>query len=202
MPHTAPPHTAPPQTLLRPTLSAPHCPAPSLAPPTHHLQMDATSEWNGVPISRINRHVLYLQADLHTAHGAFGIGYPQVNNVYSPGSPSPDHFLVRNATESTTMYHELGHATLRTMYRGEGEAHINFLWTYIRHVKFGAPFRSAFGGSMGGVGSSFSGYEPDDAAVHWMITPNFRGGNEMDRSNTELDEYRYQHRGCATLPRC
>jgi hypothetical protein len=30
-----------------------------------------------------------------------------------------------------------------------------------------------------------------------MITPNFRHGMPMDRSNTPLDEYRYQHRGYA-----
>ena len=30
-----------------------------------------------------------------------------------------------------------------------------------------------------------------------MITPNFRAGKEMDRSHTELDEFRYQHRGYA-----
>lgn len=44
---------------------------------------------------------------------------------------------------------------------------------------------------------SHSNYAPDDAAVHWMITPNFRDGTEMDHSHTELDEFRYQHRGYA-----
>jgi hypothetical protein len=42
---------------------------------------------------------------------------------------------------------------------------------------------------------SHSNYTPDDSAVHWMIVPNFRDGNEMDRSNTPFDEFRYQHRG-------
>ena len=73
---------------------------------------------------------------------------------------------------------------------GETEAIINFMWTYIRHVKFGDGFNAAFNG-----GQTHSNYEPDDAAVHWMITPNFRDGKEMDHSNTEYDEFRYQHRG-------
>ena len=63
---------------------------------------------------------------------------------------------------------------------GETEAIINFMWTYIRHVKFGDGFNAAFNG-----GQTHSNYEPDDAAVHWMITPNFRDGKEMDHSNTE-----------------
>ena len=45
------------------------------------------------------------------------------------------------------------------------------LWCYIRHNKYGDPFNMAFANSQGhdrGV------YQPDDAAVHWMITPQFR----------------------------
>ena len=36
---------------------------------------------------------------------------------------------------------------------------------------------------------------PDQAAIHWMVTENFRNGKDMDHSNTEYDEFRYQHRG-------
>ena len=38
---------------------------------------------------------------------------------------------------------------------------------------------------------------PDDAAIHWMITDTFQAGEEMNHSNTEHDEFRYQHRGYA-----
>ena len=54
------------------------------------------------------------------------------------------------------------------------------------------PFDQAFNDGQG-----HSNYTPDQAAVHWMITPNFHGGHEMDRSNTEHDQMRYQHRGYA-----
>ncbi|MFN9959464.1 MAG: hypothetical protein ACK55I_40765, partial [bacterium] len=37
----------------------------------------------------------------------------------------------------------------------------------------------------------------DQAALNWMVTPNFRAGNPMDISNTTKDEVRYQHRGYA-----
>ena len=109
-------------------------------------------------------------------------------------------------------------------YAGETEAIVNFLWVYVHHVKFGvvspcfwssSPQTSGFSTHASGhhllltppsplqefneaFRTSFGGnYEPDDAAVHWMITPNFREGNEMDRSHTPLDEYRY-HGGART----
>lgn len=93
-------------------------------------------------------------------------------------------------------YNELGHSQQEQescfQYREETEAIVNFVWTYVRHEKFGDTFNAAFKGSM-----DHSNYEPDDAAVDWMITPNFRAGKEMDRSHTVLDAFRYQHRGYA-----
>jgi hypothetical protein len=161
--------------------------------------MDGTAEWLGYPIGQRNRKVLYLQPDLHIRHPAYGTGYPQVNTLVEPGKTydgDVNHWLVRSPTQWPVAYHELGHAQQRQdswfQYRGETEAIINFLWAYIRHVKFGDHFNVAFKGSQ-----DHDNYEPDDAAVHWMITPNFRDGNEMDHSHTELDEFRYQSRGYA-----
>ena len=89
--------------------------------------------------------------------------------------------------------HELGHAQLQTIYRGETEASNNFFRAYILNVKFGEDFDYAFANSM-----EFLPYlTPDQAAIHWMVTENFRNGKEMDHSNTEYDEFRYQHRGYA-----
>jgi len=157
--------------------------------------MDGASEWGGFAPEVRNRKVLYLQNDLHIKHGAYGVGYPQVNTLYDPARTydgNHDHWLVRNPTGWPVCYHELGHAQLLSQYRGETEAIINFMFTYIRHVKFGDDFDKAFSDSM-----DHTGYIPDDAAVHWMITPNFRNGREMDHSNTEHDEFRYQMRGYA-----
>lgn len=64
------------------------------------------------------------------------------------------------------------------------------MYTFIAHTKFDVNFNKAFNDGMG-----HSNYDPDDAAVHWMITANFRNGKGMDRSNTEHDQMRYQHRG-------
>uniref|UniRef100_A0A7S2BTC5 Peptidase M60 domain-containing protein n=1 Tax=Haptolina brevifila TaxID=156173 RepID=A0A7S2BTC5_9EUKA len=153
-------------------------------------------EWLGYPPSAREGgvHTLFLQPDLHIKHGAFGIGYPQVNtiwNAYTTYNGNHNHWLIQDPTADHVCWHELGHAQLRSIYRGEEEAIVNYLVTYIRHVKFQDTFNEAFKKGRG------SNYEPDDAAVHWMITPNFREGNEMDHSNTEYDEIRYQSRGWA-----
>ena len=37
------------------------------------------------------------------------------------------------------------------------------------------------------------------SAIDWMVKLNFRNGLEMDSSNTEMDEIRYQHRGEAIV---
>jgi hypothetical protein len=60
-------------------------------------------------------------------------------------------------------------------------------------VKFGIDFDTAFINSFPRTGT----YTVDNAAIRWMVTENFRNGNEMDYSNTITDEFRYQHRGYA-----
>ena len=82
------------------------------------------------------------------------------------------------------------------MYRGETEANVNLYYTYILNVKFGKDFDYAFAFSRGQKPGQ-GGLTPDQAAIHWMITENFRDGKDMDHSNTEYDEIRYQHRGYA-----
>ena len=90
-------------------------------------------------------------------------------------------------------WHELGHSQLTSMYAGEGEALNNLLYTYIENTEFGVDFDEAFAYSRGHDRKTV-----DQAALDWMVTPNFRDGNRMDNSNTEFDEFRYQHRGCVT----
>ena len=67
------------------------------------------------------------------------------------------------------------------MYRGETEATCNFYRAYILNVKFGEDFDYAFANSM----SHLPYLTPDQAAIHWMVTNNFRDGKDMDHSNTE-----------------
>jgi hypothetical protein len=161
--------------------------------------LNGISEFLAYPPEARNRSVLYHQVDVHIRHGAFGIGYPQVNNTYDPhaeGDGNQDHWILRNPLAFEVEYHEMGHAQLMSMFPGETESIVNFLHAYVRNVKFDVDFdtafRQSFGPSYGNVG-----YTPDDAAIHWMITDNFRNGAPMDRSNTTRDQFRYQQRGYA-----
>ncbi|CAK0893080.1 unnamed protein product, partial [Prorocentrum cordatum] len=166
---------------------------------SYDLAMEGMAEMFGYPPAYRHGgvHTLYLQPDRHIAHPAYGTGYPQVNQLWDPTESydgNYDHWYLRDPMGWPVCWHELGHTQQRQdltfQYRGETEAIVNFLYTYVAHVKFGVDFDTAFK-----LGISHSNYDPDDAAVHWMITPNFRDGNEMDHSHTELDEFRYQHRG-------
>ena len=57
----------------------------------------------------------------------------------------------------------------------------------------GQDFDYAFSYSMGGATGILT---PDDAAVDWMVTVNFREGNEM-KNEGEAQEFQYQPRGYA-----
>jgi hypothetical protein len=85
----------------------------------------------------------------------------------------------------------MGHAQLYSKFPGEEEAAVNLLSAAIYNRLYGMDLDQAFGES------NFN--QPyitrDQAAMHWMVTPNFRAGNPMDISNTTKDEVRYQHRG-------
>jgi hypothetical protein len=161
--------------------------------------MDGVSELLGYPPESRNRTVLYQQIDVQMPYGVYGIGYPQINNTYEPNDAengNKNHWLLRDPVDSEVDYHELGHAQLMTMFRGEGESIVNFLHAYVRNVKFGVDFNTAF---MQSFGPSYGdvGFSPADAAINWMVTENFRNGREMDYSNTTKDEFRYQQRGYA-----
>ncbi|MCS5648797.1 MAG: M60 family metallopeptidase [Dehalococcoidia bacterium] len=156
--------------------------------------MDGVSELLGYPLIR-NHKVLYMQVDVYLEHGAFGIGYPQINNTYNPREESNGNsyvWFLRDPTGSAVEVHELGHAQLMQGFWGEGEAIVNFPFSYVLNEKFGVDNDTAFQKTV-----SHANYTVDDAAIHWMITENFRNGNPMDNSNTTLDEFRYQQRGYA-----
>lgn len=169
----------------------------------YDLAMDGVSELVGFPPDRRNDYVLYLSADLHIMYGVYGIGYPQVNELLRgadssgilPSGPegASTHWMVNDPMGSDTEYHELGHSQLRVFYRGETEAQCNLLYAYVQNVKFGQDLDQAFINSFSSTGL----FTIDKAAINWMITVNFRESNEMDYSNTEMDEFRYQHRGYA-----
>jgi len=161
------------------------------------LAMDGVSEYMGILPKDRNKEVLYLQPDLHIRHGSFGIGYPQINQLYNPNDDevgNSDHWMMQDPTHDPVEYHELGHAQLMTMFPGEGEAIVNFPHAYVRNVKFGVDFETAFAESRGAYNKN---YTVDEAAINWMVTPNFGNHQPMDKSNTPDDEFRYQQRGYA-----
>jgi len=190
----------------------------------YDLAMEATAEWVGKRPGDWNHHVLYLKPDFQIKHGAYGMGYPQVNqqlarvdghmrynsdtdnSVWEPNAQGyKNHWFVRDPTGWHVTWHELAHslqAGALSQNEGDTEAIVNWLQPYIQHVKYGLDFDIAF--KMGLSGSCKPAteqcdgqYGVDDAAVHWMITENFRAGNEMDKSHSPYNEMRYQHRGMA-----
>jgi len=169
----------------------------------HEDALTGVSNIFGYPKEKRNNYILYVQPDLHIRHGAYGVGYPQINVNMQSGPKGPiidngmdgqsDHWFVSKPfLQNSVCYHELGHCNAPIYYRGETEAIVNFFIAYVFNKKVGLDFDTSF--ELTNRGPS---YDPDGAAVHWMVTPNFRMGKEMDHSNTEYDEMRYQKRGYA-----
>ena len=163
--------------------------------------MDGVSEANGYPPYTRNKKVVYLIPDVHIQHGAHGIGYPQTNSVYNPATVlnengNANHWFIQNPRGNQIEYHEMGHSQGPYYYRGEGEAIVNLLHAYVANVKFGVPLDQAFQESFNPAYGN-PGFAPDEAAIHWMATLNFQNSAEMDHSNTQMDQFRYQERGYA-----
>jgi Peptidase M60, enhancin and enhancin-like/N-terminal domain of M60-like peptidases len=160
------------------------------------MRLDAVSELIGQPLVR-NNVILYIQADTDIMFSGFGIGYPAINNAYNPADATDGNkkiwYLNANSEFWETEFHELGHAQLYSNFPGEGEAMVNLLAAAIWNQKYVVDLDLAFGRSF----SNQAQINRDQAAMNWMVTPNFRAGKAMDISNTTKDEVRYQHRGWA-----
>ena len=74
--------------------------------------MTGISEWLGYPPTYRNRKVAFLGVDLHIKASAYGVGYPQVNTLYSQGRDyggNYNHWMLRNPAPGWAVcYHELG----------------------------------------------------------------------------------------------
>lgn len=163
------------------------------------LAMEGVSEFFGFEPEDRNDVVLYLQTDVHSRHvGHGGIGYPQTNTGMQPwdireGVPggAGAHVLKFDSIWLPLEIHELGHAQRPSGFPFETEAMVNVPLVYITNTKFGVELDEAFGGGFGG-GSAGGRYTIDEAAIHWMVTENFRNGAPMAQNETA-----YQHRGSA-----
>jgi hypothetical protein len=157
------------------------------------MAMDAVSDMQGLPRLR-PKTVLYCIIDVLLDASAYSPGYPQSNDSWSPTSTAggnKDHDYLNGPKYSNHVHlHELGHATSITKFSGEMEALVNFLYVPVHNRMFDVPLEESFGRSLNvNAGSSMN---RKHAAINWVVTSLFRGGDPM--SATEM---KYQHRGYA-----
>jgi hypothetical protein len=159
-------------------------------------RMDVVSTLLGYPVMR-NHAILYLQIDTDIMYPFYGIGNPQINNTYNPlavENGNKNHWFLRPGDSFwETEFHEMGHAQLFSKFPGETEAAVNVPAAAIYNRLYGMDIDRALGESFGNNPQ----ITRDQAALNWMVTPNFRASNPMDISNTTKDEVRYQQRGYA-----
>ncbi len=163
-------------------------------------RMDVVSDLLGHKRMR-NNYVMYNIVDTSFYSDAGGIGYPYGNNgAYVPSDVTDGnkkYWMLEpgldSAREARLDFHELGHAELAGGFDGEREAFVNLLYVAITNRLYKNDIDAALGESRG-RGPNIS---RNQAAIHWMVTPNFREGKAMDISDTEKDEVKYQERGHA-----
>jgi hypothetical protein len=159
-------------------------------------RMDVVSDLLGKNRVR-NNQILYLTVDTSLKSDAFGIGYPTGNNDYNPSYATDGNnknwYLTPGKDFWQTEFHELGHAQLFSNFPGEGEAAVNLLSAAVSNKLYGVDIDAAFGKSM----NNTPHIGRPEAAINWMVTPNFRAGRAMDITSSEKNEVRYQQRGYA-----
>ncbi len=159
-------------------------------------RMDVVSDLVGRNRVR-NNQILYLTVDTSLLSDAFGIGYPSGNNTYNPGDKTDGNnknwYLTPGKDFWQTEFHELGHAQLFSNFPGEGEAAVNLLSAAVSHQLYGVDIDAALGKSM----NNTPHIGRPEAAINWMVTPNFRAGKAMDITHSTTDEVQYQQRGYA-----
>ena len=160
-------------------------------------RMDVVSDLVGRNRVR-NNQILYLIVDTSLLSDAFGIGYPSGNNGYYPGDAtngnSNNWYLRPDKDFSEVEFHELGHAELFGGFPGEGEASNNILSIAVSNKLYSVDIDRGLSKSMNNTAQLIG---RDQAALNWMVTPNFRNGQAMDITNSEKNEVRYQQRGYA-----
>lgn len=157
--------------------------------------LDMVSDLMGRPHYRNQRSILYQQIDVIIRGSAYHPGYPFSNDTYDPNKKETGnknhYFLTGPQTGSSIVFHEMGHAQLFTKFPGEVEAVVNLPYVAAMSRGFGWSLDSALSKSMG----KKTTISLDQAAIMWMVAPNFRDGKPMDITNSTKNEVRYQHRG-------
>jgi hypothetical protein len=155
--------------------------------------MQGVNELMGFAPGTRNRTAHYMAMDLAMRAGVAGVGYPSNNNPWNPNfltGGQSGHALITQPVGSWLEYHELGHAHTLKGFEGERESNVHILLFYVLNKTFGIDLDEAFRRSALGP------FKPDDAAIQWMFTNEFRAGQQM-RHETHFDQFSYRHRGHA-----
>jgi hypothetical protein len=155
--------------------------------------MQGVNELMGFAPGERNRTTHYIAMDLALRSSVAGVGYPANNNNWDPSSSSggkSNHALITKPVSSWVEYHELGHAHSLRGFEGEKESVVHILLMYVLNKTFGVDLDEAFRRSAPGP------FKPDDAAIQWMFTNEFRAGQQMSSDN-RYEQFSYRHRGHA-----
>lgn len=145
----------------------------------------------------------YFLTDSRLPFNAFGAGYPQITGDYKAPYDGEintwlNPFSVLDpeiyTTEITTMFHEMGHTARLPTLPGEDETIVNIHAPMIFNTLMDVPLDTAF------KYSASQKMTIEEAAMDWLITPNFRSNDNMGCSPTYdigecYNELQYQHRG-------
>ncbi|MDE1045431.1 MAG: M60 family metallopeptidase, partial [Nitrospinaceae bacterium] len=151
------------------------------------LFMGGTAAPASYPIN-VSTDVYYLGADRYVAGTHFDVWSNPFNPKPSDTDTGRSKFIV---------LHELGHRAMYPQLWEEHETNVNLPAVAAYNLTYGMDLTTeAFEHSI------HQRFTMDEAAVDWMISPNFRGNKRMgfdlvDFEGTEGQELRYQSRGHA-----
>ncbi len=156
------------------------------------MAMDATNELMGYDLKR-GKETLFAQVDLDIPFGFHATGYPALNTWYDPNENyggDYEHYLIKGPKGAAYFeLHEMGHGYLFPKLDTDIESTVNLLHVAALNRKLGFSLDEAFNLSAPG-GNSYR--TVDQAAVCWMMLPNFKKKHPM----TGLEK-QYQHKGHA-----
>ena len=149
--------------------------------------LDVTNDLMGFPRDR-GKETLFDEVDVRIRAGAYGPGYPTVNNTYDPlrnndasdyntagtaYTGNQNNALVQGPSPNSEVeFHELGHAYLFPKLPGETESTVNLLHVAVFNQAFGYDLEYAFRTSCRGFANN-PNRSLDNTAVAWMTSFNF-----------------------------
>lgn len=140
-----------------------------------------------------DKHDVYVMLDLDQRASVYSLGYPMINTPikYDDIPGHPNFFDGPKSKKYAAYFHEYGHASRISKFKGEREAVVNFLYAIGMNRGLDETLSeslrlSFYSGQTIGL---------EEAAIHRMVSNTF--GSERDISNKGTDEVKYQIRGYA-----